>query len=821
MKKKQLLAFMMAGALSVSAVPYSAFAEEGAAAVSIDETAVAAEAPAADAATTEGQATGDALSAAPAATEAPAADQAAATDTTQTDNTVTETPAQTDPNAQAGTDVQPTEAPAVPDTTQNPDSTQDTDNIQDAVQDITEDNTAVDTANDGTTGGTTVDESLPVQVIDPADDKTISATYNNLQDAINGIADGSSTSEHPVKIILKQNIEINNAAVAVGNKHVIIAAGEADLTVKRVADYTGDLFTVDEGSLQFAAGVKDGSTVCKLTVDGGQAENVTGALVHIMKPAGTFGLQSGVTLQNNKTNAAGSAILNENGGTIVLTGGTIIGNVSTYTEVDKAAGGAIYSTGLITVAASKDAAGTASPATILIKDNTRTDGSAGNIVLNGAGAYVQMQSTVQNSEIHITSTAGLAQNQPLVVSAADVSGAQVVAPADMIASAAQMTYDDTNYKLQADPNTGAAYLTPATPVPTAIPVPTATPIPTVDPKPSDVPTATATPTPTQAVKKMKLSNKQNIKWTGREKAMFKFTADKNGRYYIAWNQDKSKIPSFKVSDAVSSFAADQTVTVNVPNITAEDGKDVYVYLFAVDDNNKKATPLRYTLKASARPAAAVVTREPIVPNVTESIVQGLDKALEFYPNQFYKFTVIGAGTASTAEQVKSPVEGDVQWRPIYWSTSKNPSAKNQNKEWQIGAKNGIKEAKTFKLYVFFQKYVYNGKEWQASDTVQSAAYTFRSAEITFEPSGTPSGTPAAGSGGYYGGGETGETGEDTDGDGGSDAASRDGDDSDTGSTSSASNASTADNSPIGAMVSLAALSLLAGGYVIVRRRKRA
>ena len=333
-----------------------------------------------------------------------------------------------------------------------------------------------------------------------------------------------------------------------------------------------------------------------------------------------------------------------------------------------------------------------------------------------------------------------------------------------------------------------------------------------------MPTATATPTPTQAVKKMKLSNKQNIKWTGREKAMFKFTADKNGRYYIAWNQDKSKIPSFKVSDAVSSFAADQTVTVNVPNITAEDGKDVYVYLFAVDDNNVKATPLRYTLKASARPAAAVVTREPIVPNVTESIVQGLDKALEFYPNQFYKFTVIGAGTASTAEQVKSPVEGDVQWRPIYWSTSKNPSAKNQNKEWQIGAKNGIKEAKTFKLYVFFQKYVYNGKEWQASDTVQSAAYTFRSAEITFEPSGTPSGTPAAGSGGYYGGGETGE---DTDGDGGSDAASRDGDDSDTGSTSSASNASTADNSPIGAMVSLAALSLLAGGYVIVRRRKRA
>ena len=820
MKKKQLLAFMMAGALSVSAVPYSAFAEEGAAAVSIDETAVAAEAPAADpaaAATTEGQTTGDALSAAPAATEAPAADPAAATDTAQTDNTVTETPAQTDPNAQAGTETQTTEAPAAPDTTQNPDNTQDTDNIQDAVQDITEDNTAVDTANDGTTGGTTVDESLPVHVIDPADGKTISATYNTLQEAIDGIADGSSTVKQPVKIVLKQSIEINAAAVAVGNKHVIIAAGEPDLTVKRAADYTGDLFTVDEGSLQFAAGVKDDSTVCKLTVDGGQAENVTGALVHIIEPTGMFGLQSGVTLQNNKTNAAGSAILNDKGGTIVLTGGTITGNVSTYTDADKAAGGAIYSTGLIKVAASEDAAGTAVPATILIKDNTRTDGSAGNIVLNGDVARIEAQSGVQDaSEIHITSSGRLGKDKPLAVSFQVDGNPQVVTPEVMKALAGKLVYDGQDYTIKTDDSTGAAYLEPVTPVPTAIPIPTATPIPTVVPEPSDVPTVTATPTP--KVQKMKLSNKQNIKWTGREKAVFKFTADKNGRYYIAWNQDKSKIPSFKASDAVSTFAADQTVTVNVPNITAEDGKDVYVYLFAVDDNNVKATPLRYTLKASARPAAPVVTREPVVPKVTESIVQGLDKALEFYPNQFYKFTVIGAGTASTAEQVKSPVEGDVQWRPIYWSTSKNPSAKNQNKEWQIGAKNGIKEAKTFKLYVFFQKYVYNGKEWQASDTVQSAAYTFKSAEITFEPSGTPSGTPAAGSGGYYGGGESGE---DTDGDGGSDAASRDGDDSDTGSTSSASNASTADNSPIGAMVSLAALSLLAGGYVIVRRRKRA
>ena len=45
-----------------------------------------------------------------------------------------------------------------------------------------------------------------------------------------------------------------------------------------------------------------------------------------------------------------------------------------------------------------------------------------------------------------------------------------------------------------------------------------------------------------------------------------------------------------------------------------------------------------------------------------------------------------------------------------------------------------------------------------------------------------------------------------------------GDDSSTGS-SSASNARTADNSPIATMMMLASLSLVAGGYVLVRKRK--
>lgn len=54
----------------------------------------------------------------------------------------------------------------------------------------------------------------------------------------------------------------------------------------------------------------------------------------------------------------------------------------------------------------------------------------------------------------------------------------------------------------------------------------------------------------------------------------------------------------------------------------------------------------------------------------------------FYPNTFYDFKVIGAGT-----QNNNPGEGDVRWVPVGWSMSSNPSTWNTS--WKIGAKSGI------------------------------------------------------------------------------------------------------------------------------------
>ena len=59
-------------------------------------------------------------------------------------------------------------------------------------------------------------------------------------------------------------------------------------------------------------------------------------------------------------------------------------------------------------------------------------------------------------------------------------------------------------------------------------------------------------------------------------------------------------------------------------------------------------------------------------SANDSVVEGLDKPLVFYPNTYYKFNVTGAGTQNT-----NPVEGDVRWTPLYWSLSLKPQRYSQ------------------------------------------------------------------------------------------------------------------------------------------------
>ena len=306
----------------------------------------------------------------------------------------------------------------------------------------------------------------------------------------------------------------------------------------------------------------------------------------------------------------------------------------------------------------------------------------------------------------------------------------------------------------------------------------------------------------------------NVRWVGfswinHTSANVTLISNKSGTCYYKWVSRNSDGTSATPKDLTSTgkqitFTADKKFNIGLEDLDSDNPIDLYIQI--KDKNGVLTNPLKIAFKEDSRPKVAdptpTDTPDAYIPNVKESVVQGLDEAIQFYPNQFYEFTVIGAGTTN-----QDPNEGDVKWVPVYWSTAANPTQSQMHTAWKIGSAKGINKDATYNLYVFFQKYVYTGGQWQQTDTIESAVYQFKSVKLT--PTGTP------GADGSYGGGQTGSnpdatiTGE-------ASATSSNGGNG----TRSRNAVSTADNSPVGTMSALAVASLLAGGYVIVRRRKK-
>lgn len=323
-----------------------------------------------------------------------------------------------------------------------------------------------------------------------------------------------------------------------------------------------------------------------------------------------------------------------------------------------------------------------------------------------------------------------------------------------------------------------------------------------------------TPTPTPSNQ-----TKASLRWTGFSwrdhfSATVTCVIGADGICNYTW---KVKGSSENGGSGKVNIKADKAFNIELNNLP---DKEIEVYITAKDSKGKAMLlqptingqvktkdTFKISLPEKNRPKVAdptpTDTPNAYIPDVKESIVQGLDEAIQFYPNQFYEFTVIGAGTTN-----QDPNEGDVKWVPVYWSTAANPKQSQIHTAWKIGSGKGINKDATYNLYVFFQKYIYTGGQWQETDTIESAVYQFRSAKLT--PTGTP------GADGTYGTG--GQTGSDPDATitGEASATSSNGGNG----TRSKNAVSTADNSPIGTMSALAVASLLAGGYVIVRRRKK-
>ena len=196
--------------------------------------------------------------------------------------------------------------------------------------------------------------------------------------------------------------------------------------------------------------------------------------------------------------------------------------------------------------------------------------------------------------------------------------------------------------------------------------------------------------------------------------------------------------------------------------------------------------------------------------INDNKVSGLEGEMKFFPGKAYSFTVEEAGMAD-----KEYIAGDERYQFAYWSTSSDGS--NPQSKMQIMASKGMSTAKSIPLYVFFQKYRFNGEGWDAVGKPEALQMSFQSAGYTEEElqeylkEAKENGTVIPGYENETGGGGSGEDAELT--------ATAAASEKDAGSKSKSA-VSTADESPIGTMSALAVLSLLAGGYVVVRKRKR-
>lgn len=215
-----------------------------------------------------------------------------------------------------------------------------------------------------------------------------------------------------------------------------------------------------------------------------------------------------------------------------------------------------------------------------------------------------------------------------------------------------------------------------------------------------------------------------LTWKDHNTVQFQLSANHSFYYYYiitdAITESMEVKNAYDESKAVNKISANEKGQITVKNLPDGEDFQVWVY-FRMDDGTLKYS--RIPVSTDKRPTKSNDQREPRIYTVNDCKVTGLEKPLKFYPNTFYSFKVTGAGT-----EITNPVIGDEKYEPLYWSTSANPMEYQQSTNWKIGSAKGITNAGTYNMYVFFQKYRFNGSEWIQKD-IEYKTVQFKAAEI--------------------------------------------------------------------------------------------
>lgn len=739
MRRKQLYAMILAGALVAGGVPATAMAADTAAEEAGDLGA--------------GENT-----------------EESATEEQPAEESKEPTEAPDEQPAEAPAESNPTEAPAEP----AQEEKQETETPAETTEENKEPTEAPDKEQ--------TDTGIAINEVD-ADGNITPKYYNSLQEAIDA-AEAATAESSATVIEVSKPIALSSTVTVSGKKISICAVG--DISIARETDsFTGDMFKVSGENSSLSFETKDGGS---LTVSGAftdAAVTADGSIVNV-SDSGSFGLFSNVVLSGNISSADGAAV-NCTGGQIVLAGGTITGNTG--------ARGAVYSDSAVCV-----------QGTVTVKDNKIGDAQA-NVYLDGTAEFV-ITDELTGSDISFTHVSAAEGTEVLAV-------AENVTVADFKAVAEQFSYDTEEYILNPDTETNKATLKKKATEPSVKPTVTVTvtPTPTTTTKPTTKPTVTPTKTPSFLKYKS-----GSLKWDNHTTVSLQFSVTQNCKWYYFFvdaDTDTKVIQNmYDASRATNVAKANTSFTVKAENVPEA---DTWLVVCAKPDSGKAKMSIFKLNTASfkkKRPALnpSGTTRPARTYAVTKCTITGLENPLKFTPGTFYEFSVTGAGQ----NDEKPYVSGDERWIPMYWSLSENPTKSGEkNTTFRIGSPKGIADAKTYNIYVFFKKQIYNGAEWQDTDVIESVKTQFSSQKLSPEDlTVTPTG--GAGNDGSGGGGDGSGSGDKTDAELTATEAASEKD----GGSSSKSAVSTLDESPIGAMVALAALSLLAGGYILIRKRKK-
>lgn len=836
MRRKQLYAIILAGALAASSAPAAVFAAEG----DVAATAETSE---------ENPVDGETA----AATEAPAEETPA--DTTA----ATEAPAEQAPAQEAAA---ATEAPAQE--AAPSEQTQQTTEETAAVQETP----AAETTEAPEAGETASGVMITVDGVTTA--------YKDIQDAINN-APAPTTDENgkvqiPVIEVTKDQSISTSITVESGKRVCITATAAVNIT--RADGFTDEIFKVYGNDSELALDVEGESA--SLSLDG-TATNTTKTLVSV-SDSGAFEVYNGVVLTNNKTDDNGGAITND-GGKLYLVGGTVTGN--------SGAKGGIYSNTTVCIGVSYS---TGAKSDIKVADNKNGQDATVNLYVELSDASevpVKITGALADTASIGYTDASPATDKKIITIGKDTSDNSLVSADEFKTAVSKFTYDDSEKFVFAELTDGADTVTlkAVDSKPDPEPGPAAFVIKeTGSVSWSDYTTATAyfnttndckwyyklvkeddnvsiddfneskainsasagdvlvnvkniptvktgnpaiavyaksqTDGTVQALKivlnnrkpttfKISQASNTKVEWEDHNTATVYFTATHDCKWYSQVTKTSTKKFSLADSKAVNTAKAGDVVSATVKDIPEGEGYAIVVLARSTQDNAPAVG--KFSLDDKNRPAkSSTATRKAKTYSVTDNKVTGLENPLKFFPSKKYEFTVTEAGMSDEAPYVV----GDERYAFLYWSTSssgKNPQAKKV-----IMSSKGIPDANTYKMYLFFQKYRFNGTDWVKKGSPESISTEFSSAGYTDEElkeyleEAKENGTEIPG---YENGSGSGD---------GADAeltATAEASEKDAGSKSKSA-VSTADESPIGTMSALVALSLLAGGYIVVRKRKK-